>query len=96
VTYGYDPSGDLTTVTDVEDLVWSYVYDASHRLRQALDPDSQQIVRTEYDPEGRAHQQFDGSDTLVLQVTYNIDGTTVFTDALKRNHAQLRRTLSNR
>jgi len=82
VTFGYDPAGDLTTVTDVADLVWSYFYDSSHRLRQALDPDYQQIVRTEYDPEGHAYQQFDGSDTLVLQVTYNPDGTTVFTDAL--------------
>jgi len=82
VTFGYDGPGDLTSVTDVTDEVWTYVYDAQHRLRIAQDPDSNQIVRTEYDGEGRAYQQFDGADTLVLQVTYNPDGTATFTDAL--------------
>src|SRR3989304_622006 len=43
---------------------------------------SRQVLRTEYDEEGRAYQQYDGDDNLVLEVTYNTDGTTVFTDAL--------------
>jgi RHS repeat-associated protein len=82
VTFGYDANGDLTTVTDVLDQTWTYVYDSAHRLRQALDPESHQVVRTEYDAQGRAYQQYDASDTLVLQVTYNPDGTTTILDAL--------------
>lgn len=82
VTFGYDANGDLTTVTDVLDQTWTYVYDSAHRLRQALDPESHQVVRTEYDAQGRAYQQYDPSDTLVLQITYNADGTTTIVDGL--------------
>jgi len=82
VTFGYDANGDLTTVTDVLDQTWTYVYDSAHRLRQALDPESHQVVRTEYDAQGRAYEQYDASDTLVLQITYNADGTTTILDAL--------------
>ena len=98
VTFGYDPtSGDLTTVVDVLDQSWTYVYDSAHRLRRVIDPESHQVVRTEYDAEGRAYQQYDSSDTLVLEIAYNADGTTTILDALgnETTHAyDIRNTLT--
>ena len=84
VSLAYDGStGDLTGITDAGSQTWTYAYSGgTHLLTEALDPDSQTLVRTEYDGQGRAWRQYDGRDELVLELTYNADGTTTATDAL--------------
>jgi YD repeat-containing protein len=82
VSYVYDTNGNLTTVTDVLGQTWTYTYDSAHRLTNVLDPNSTSLERTEYDEQGRAVRQYDGSGNLVVALTYNPDGTTTVTDAL--------------
>ncbi len=90
VSLGYDDAnGDLTTVTDVRGKVWTYRYDpstgsgqASHRLQEIIDPLGRTVERTEYDPQGRAVRQYNGKGELVVELTYNPDGTTTVTDGL--------------
>lgn len=80
--FGYDAAGDLTTYTDVLDQTWTYEYDPSHRLTRVLDPRSVTVIRTEYDAQGRAFRQFNGESELLVEITYNADGTATLTDAL--------------
>jgi RHS repeat-associated protein len=81
VTYGYDTSGDLTSVVDVRGKTWTYEYDA-HRLTRAVDPLGRTLERNEYDEQGRAARQYNGNDELVLELTYNADGTTTIANGL--------------
>ncbi len=81
VSFGYDTAGDLSTFTDVLDQLWIYTYDDQHRLRLITDPGDVIAVHTEYDELGRAYQQYDGTGTLVLEITYD-NGINVVTDAL--------------
>ena len=82
VTYGYDAAGDLTSSVDVLGGTWQYQYDTSHHLTEVIDPDGDTHERTEYDAEGRAIRQWDGLDNLIVELTYNTNGTTTVTDAL--------------
>ncbi|MGH2620385.1 MAG: RHS repeat-associated core domain-containing protein [Anaerolineales bacterium] len=82
VEFGYDPAGDLTSYIDVLGQSWTYVYDTSHRLRKVIDPAGREVTHTEYDAQGRAFQQYDANNTLVLEITYNPDGTSVVEDAI--------------
>ena len=83
VTYHYDANGDLDSVTDVLGQVWMYSYDGtSHRLTQATDPLGHIIERDEYDAQGRAIRQYNGNNQLVLELGYNLDGTTTITNGL--------------
>jgi YD repeat-containing protein len=94
VSYAYNTNGDLETFSDVTGQVYTYTYDSGHHLRlvttQVADPDPRTLtlVHTEYDASGRAYQQYDGQDRLVLQITYNPDGTTNLQDGLgnQRTH----------
>lgn len=88
ILFAYDGAGDLTSVTDANEQVWSYVYDGQHRLRIARYPGGQQIFRNEYDAQGRAYQQYNGSDVLAYQIIYNADGTRTITDALGNQTTQ--------
>lgn len=82
VSYGYDANNNLISVTDPLGKIWKYTYDGSHRILQVLDPDNKIIERTEYDAQGRAVRQYDGANNLVVELTYNADGTTTVRDAL--------------
>jgi RHS repeat-associated protein len=82
VVLGYNGAGDLETVVDVLDETWTYTYDANHRIRLVTDPGGVIVIHNEYDAQGRAYQQYAPDNTLVLTIDYNLDGTTVITDAL--------------
>lgn len=99
VEFGYDPAGDLTTHIDVLSQTWTYEYDTSHRLRKVIDPAGREVVHTEYDAQGRAFQQYDANNNLVVEITYNLDGTSVVEDAIgnQTTHAyDQRNTLTGR
>lgn len=82
VTYVYDANGDLAEVIDVLGQSWTYSYDANHLLTEAIDPRGITVERTEFDAQGRALRQYDGLDNLVVELTYNPDGTTTIVNAL--------------
>ena len=84
VTFGYDPAGDLTSATDLMEQTTSYTYDNAHHLRLVTElPTSTNLIHTEYDFEGRAYQQYAPDGTLVLEITYDEDGVTTYTDAFQ-------------
>lgn len=89
ITFTYDANGDLVTMTDVTGEDWTYEYDTAHRLTHVLDPLGNTIERTEYDAQGRAVRQWDGMDNLVVELTYNSDGTTTITDALENEETHI-------
>lgn len=82
VSYDYDAAGDLVSVTDVLGQTWTYSYDAAHRITQVTAPDQSFVERTEYDSQGRAVRQYDGEGDLVVELTFNPNGSTTITDAL--------------
>jgi len=80
VGYGYDAAGDLTTVTDVLQKPWTYTYE-NHLLTRITDPGLRTLSRIVYD-QGRAKTEYDGLDQIIVDLTYNADGTTTVVDAL--------------
>jgi RHS repeat-associated protein len=56
VSFGYG-SGDMTSFTDPEGSVWSYHYDASHRMDWMKDPGNHVIVENDFDTSGRVTAQ---------------------------------------
>jgi RHS repeat-associated protein len=44
VSYGYGSNGDLVTATDANGKVWTYEYDADHKMLATLDPLSHVVV----------------------------------------------------
>lgn len=87
VEYAYNDGGDLTSVVDLAGQTWTYEY-SDHLLTAAFDPDGTVLERNEYDDQGRAVRQFNGEGELVVELTYNSDGTTTVSDALshERTH----------
>jgi len=83
VTFDYDGAGDLVSVIDVMAEEWTYDYDAAHHLTEVIDPLDDTVERSEYDGQGRAIRQWDGLDNLVVEITYNSDGTRTIEDALE-------------
>jgi RHS repeat-associated protein len=81
VAYGYDVAGDLISVSDVLGGTWTYTYDTAHRLTQVTDPRGVVSIRTDYDGQGRAVRQYNGADELIVEITYNPDGTSTIVDA---------------
>jgi RHS repeat-associated protein len=59
VSYGYDSNGNLTTYTDPEQKVWSYVYSdpANHRITGLRNPYNTTTVTNTYDSLGRMMTQ---------------------------------------
>ena len=82
VEFIFDANGDLVYVTDVLGEQWTNVYDAEHNLTEIVDPRGITVERTEFDAEGRAIRQYNGEDELLVEITYNPDGTTTITDGL--------------
>jgi RHS repeat-associated protein/CSLREA domain-containing protein len=87
VTYHYNTGGDLSSVDDVTQQVWTYQYDElPHFLTRVLAPGNVTVEQTMYNydnyPDVRAWKQFDGAGKLIVELTYNQDGTTSVKDAL--------------
>jgi RHS repeat-associated protein len=57
VSIGYNDAGDLTTVTDPADKVWSYGYDADHRMTTLANPLTITTASNIYDSLGRVKTQ---------------------------------------
>ncbi len=74
ISYTYQ-NGDLTSVND-NGASWAYEY-IDHRLWKVLNPLNEIIERTEYDSQGRAHEQYNGNDELVVALTFDTDTTSV-------------------
>jgi RHS repeat-associated protein len=81
-TYGYDASGNLTSVTDTAGGIWTFGYDASHRIVTIREPRHQSlgasapVVENHYDSSGRVDWQEDRLDRRTTFV-YATGATTV-------------------
>lgn len=86
VRYGYDAdTGDLVVVTGTLTHTWSYVYTGAHLLHEVYDPLTHLVERTEYDGQGRAVRQWQGTTSgEPLQIDYGVDGAATITDPLGR------------
>ncbi len=62
VSFGYG-TGDMTSFTDPENKVWTYHYDANHRMDWMKDPDNRAIVENDYETSGRVAKQRSMGDT---------------------------------
>lgn len=84
VEYNYDTNGNLTSTDDVLGQTWTYEYHPTleHFLTRIAAPNNVTVERTEYYSDGKAWKQFDGEENLVVELTYNTDGTTTIIDAL--------------
>ena len=90
VSYTYDGSNNLVAVTDLNGKEWTYTYDSYHQLTEVKDPMGATIERTEYvSTTGKAVRQYDGEDNLVVELTYNPDGTTTIVNALNDTKTDL-------
>jgi len=85
VSLDYDLNGDLVSVVDALGQTWEYVYGPDHLLAEVLDPRGLTVERTEYNVDGRAVRQYDGLGNLVVEITYNADGTSTIVDALSNS-----------
>lgn len=85
VTYGYTPSGLLSTVTDVNGGVTSVAYDPSNRIVSVTDPrhnaaGTSKAVVNIYDTQGRViHQTDETGDVHMFDYT-TVAGATIVTD----------------
>ncbi len=59
VAFGYDPSGRLASVMDVNGGTTSYTYDGQDRLQTITDQNGHQLVENTYGPTGRVVEQVD-------------------------------------
>ncbi len=81
ITFTYNVTGDLASLIDVRGLTWTYSYTGSHLLWKVVDPDSRTVVRTEYDTQGRAIEQYDGLDNRTTQLDFSLGSATIITNA---------------
>ncbi len=56
ISFGYT-NGNLTSFTDPESKVWTYQYDADHRMTSLKDPDNRFIAENDYDGMNRVTRQ---------------------------------------
>jgi|GEM_PF-433199 len=56
VSMGYT-NGDMTSFTDAEGKIWTYQYDAEHRISSLSDPDGRKLAENDYDVESRVTRQ---------------------------------------
>jgi len=82
VGFTYDANGDLVSSMDLLGELWSYTYDVDHNLTEVIDPRGITVERTEFDADGRAVRQYNGEDELLVEITYNHDGSSTITDGL--------------
>ena len=67
VNYGYSTAynsqGDLTSFTDPEGKISTYVYDTNHQITATLDAQSRLVVSNLYDSQGHVTTQYTQGDT---------------------------------
>ncbi|MFD7736354.1 RHS repeat domain-containing protein, partial [Kitasatospora phosalacinea] len=74
-TYGYDPAGNLTKLTDPSGTVWTWTYDQLGRQTKAVDPDAGTTVKT-YNDRGELTSSTDGRGKTVASVYDNLSRLT--------------------
>ncbi|KAA3657088.1 MAG: hypothetical protein DWQ04_29135, partial [Chloroflexi bacterium] len=86
VELGYNNDGNLVVVTNTLELETNYYYSATqpvtptHYLTEVVDPSGVTIEKTAYDAEGRAYQQWDGEDNLLVDIDFSLENTRVVTE----------------
>ncbi|MEV4617060.1 sugar-binding protein, partial [Kitasatospora sp. NPDC049258] len=70
-TYGYDPAGHLTKLTDPAGTVWTWQYDQLGRQTKAVDPDSGTTSRT-YNDRSEVTGTTDGRGKTITTVYDNL------------------------
>ena len=99
VSFFYDPTtNDLAAFTDVLQQDWSYAYNTDHHMTRVIDPLGKDVVKTEYDLQGRAYRQFDGENNLLVNIVYNPDGSSTVYNAFGQSESHKydsRNTLTN-
>jgi RHS repeat-associated protein len=95
--YGYDPVGNLTSITDANDHVTHFVYDLLDRLIRETDAEDH-VWRYEYDPVGNLTRRIDANgdvtdyaydaDDLLTEIVYPDDSEITF--AYDESHNQVR------
>ncbi|MEO8751072.1 MAG: RHS repeat-associated core domain-containing protein [Casimicrobiaceae bacterium] len=65
LTYAYDGAGNLATVTDRSNAQSVLKYDRLHTLTSYTDPRGVQLVRNEYDDQGRLVAQYDAAGAKI-------------------------------
>ena len=73
VDYVYDPTGRLTQVTDANNGVWTYDYDAAHQMTGIHDARNILYLQNHYDANGRVDLQTQ-ADNGTFQFNYTTDG----------------------
>jgi len=91
VSYSYSPGGDLSRVTLPDGAIYSYVYDANHRLTEARDPNNTPYVRNVYDAQGRVVEQLDQAGqrstfSYGASVTESVTFTDQLTNQVRQTH----------
>ncbi|MBD0689015.1 hypothetical protein BG452_25535 [Streptomyces sp. CBMA123] len=74
-SYGYDPAGKLTRLTDPSGTTWTWLYDQLGRQTKAVDPDSGTTVRA-YDNRGQLTSTTDGRGRVIASVYDNLGRLT--------------------
>ncbi|MEV4617064.1 sugar-binding protein, partial [Kitasatospora sp. NPDC049258] len=69
-TYGYDPAGHMTKLTDPAGTVWTWQYDQQGRQTKAIDPDSGTTLKT-YNDRGELLTTTDGRGRTIATVYDN-------------------------
>ncbi|MEV4617054.1 sugar-binding protein, partial [Kitasatospora sp. NPDC049258] len=70
-TYGYDPAGHMTRLTDPAGTVWTWQYDQLGRLRKTVDPDAGTTTKS-YNDRGELISTTDGRNKTVATVFDNL------------------------
>jgi RHS repeat-associated protein len=74
VTYTYDSSGRLSTVTNAAGEVKEYTYDTQHRMLTLKDPRGIVYLTNEYDANGRVIKQTQ-ADSGIYEFAYTVDAS---------------------
>lgn len=64
--FGYDASGNLTSVTDMRGKGWAYTYDDSHRLLTKVDPNSHTVLTNAHGALRRIMNQKDAMNSQTV------------------------------
>lgn len=93
--FGYDASSNLSSFTNANNSVSSYLYDASNRLTRVVDGRGNNLLVNTYDGSSRVATQTNGRGNL-WSFVYNSDGSTSVFDpnnpASNPNSAPIRYT----
>jgi len=85
VQYGYDAQGRLSTVTQADSTVKTYLYENAsfpHALTGVLDENNSRFSTWLYDTQGRAYRTYEAGNAGDHTLVYNTDGSVQVTDAL--------------